>query len=372
MIFVNEPLLNGNEKKYLNECIDTGWISSEGPFIKEFEEKFAAYIGKKYGVAVSNGTAALEVALYAAGIEKGDEVILPSFTIISCAAAILRLGAVPVLIDIEADTWNINTDEIEAKISDKTKAIMPVHIYGHPVEMGKIMQLSEKYNLIVIEDAAEVHGAEYKNQKCGSIGHLSSFSFYPNKLITTGEGGMVLTDDENFYKRAKSYRNLCFEEQERFLHNSLGFNYRMTNLQAAVGLAQLERIDEIVDFKKEMGEYYVSKLSQIKGIQTQIEKDWAKTVYWMYCIQLDESLGIDAKYMMDELKKKGIGTRPFFRGMHDQPILKKLNLFENEVYPLTDKAFKYGLYLPSGMTLTIEQIDKVTQAVQEVLDNINE
>ncbi len=372
MIFVNEPLLDGNEKKYLNECIDTGWISSEGPFIKQFEDEFAKYIGKKYGIAVSNGTASLEVALYAAGITKGDEVILPSFTIISCVSAILRLGAVPVLVDIELDTWNINTEKIEEKITSKTKAIMPVHIYGHPVDMDKVVELSKKYSLIIIEDAAEVHGAEYKNKKCGSIGHLSSFSFYPNKLITTGEGGMVLTDDENFAKRAKSYRNLCFEDHERFLHYDLGFNYRMTNLQAAIGLAQLEKVENIVNFKREMGEYYISKLNKIKGIKTQIEKSWAKTVYWMYCIQLDTSLGIDAKYMMDELKKKGIGTRPFFRGMHDQPILKKMGYFNNEIYPNTDLAFKYGLYLPSGMTLTKKQVDEVVIAIEEVINNINE
>lgn len=372
MIFVNEPLLSGNEKKYLNECIDTGWISSEGPFIKEFEDKFASYIGKKYGIAVANGTASLEVALYAAGIGEGDEVILPSFTIISCVAAILRVGAIPVLVDIELDTWNMDINQIEAKITSKTKAIMPVHIYGHPVDMDKVMELSETYNLIVIEDAAEVHGAEYKGKKCGSIGHLSSFSFYPNKLITTGEGGMVLTDDEEFAKRAKSYRNLCFEDHERFLHNNLGFNYRMTNLQAAVGLAQLERIEEVVSFKREMGEYYVSQLSQIKGIKTQVEKDWAKSVYWMYCIQLDEELGIDAKYMMDELKKRKIGTRPFFRGMHDQPVLKEKGLFSNETYTNTDIAFKYGLYLPSGMTLTKEQIDEVVKAVKEIIESINE
>ena len=300
-------------------------------------------------------------------LEKGDEVILPSFTIISCVSAILRVGGIPVLVDIESDTWNMDVSLIENKITKKTKAIMPVHIYGHPVDMDVVMKLADTYNLIVLEDAAEVHGAEYKGKKCGSIGHLSSFSFYPNKLITTGEGGMVLTDDENFAKRARSYRNLCFEDSERFLHYHLGFNYRMTNMQAALGVAQLERIDKIVDFKRKMGQYYIEQLSKIKGIKTQIEKTWAKTVYWMYCIELDEDLGIDAKYMMNALKKRGIGTRPFFRGMHDQPVLNNMGLFRNESYPNTDKAYKYGLYLPSGMTLTKEQIDIVVISIKEVL-----
>lgn len=369
MILVNEPLLNGNEKKYVNECIDTGWISSDGPFVEKFENGFAAYVGHRFGIATCNGTASLEVALYAANIQEGDEVILPSFTIISCIAAILRLKAVPVLVDIDPTTWCMDVSQIAAKITPRTKVIMPVHIYGHAVDMDPLMELAVKHNLVVIEDAAEVHGATYKGKLLGSIGHISSFSFYANKLVTTGEGGMVLTSDPVMAERAQSYRNLCFKKTERFLHDELGYNFRMTNIQAAIGCAQLERLDQVVKFKREMGEYYISKLSKIKGIKTQIEKSWAKTVYWMYCIELDPSLGIDSKYMQQKLAERKIGTRPFFRGMHDQPVFQNMGLFAGESYPLTDHAFKYGLYLPSGMTLTKEQVDIVVAAVEDIIEN---
>lgn len=368
MILVNEPKLDGNEKKYVNECLDTGWISSEGPFVTRFEENFSKYIGHDHGIATCNGTASLEVALYAAGVSEGDEVILPSFTIISCVAAILRLGATPVLVDCDPDTWCMDVSQLSDKINSKTKAIMPVHIYGHAVDMDPVMELASKYNLIVIEDSAEVHGAEYKGKKLGSIGHISSFSFYPNKLITTGEGGMVLTSDPVMAERARSYRNLCFQTKERFLHEELGYNFRMTNVQAAIGVAQLERIEKVISFKREMGEYYIRQLNEIEGIKTQVEKEWAKQVYWMYCIELDPKLGVDAKYMQQKLGEKKIGTRPFFRGMHDQPVFKKMRLFEGEKYPVTDHAFKYGLYLPSGMTLTKGQIDIVVSAVKEIIE----
>lgn len=367
MIPVNEPLLNGNEKKYLNQCIDSGWISSDGPFIEEFENKFSDYIGTKHGIAVCNGTAAIEVALYAIGVGKGDEVIIPSFTIISCVLGILRLGAKPVLVDIDSETWNMDISQVESKITPKTKAIMPTHIYGHPADLDPLLDICKKFNLYMVEDAAEAHGAEYKARKCGSIGHISTFSFYPNKLITTGEGGMVLCNDDKFDERARSYRNLCFIPEKRFYHEALGYNFRMTNMQAAIGLAQLERIEETVSFKRKMGEYYISKLKEIDGVQTQMEKQWAKTVYWMYAVVLSPKLGKDATYMMEEFHKHEIGTRPFFRGMHDQPVLNNLGLFKGEHYPKTDEAYKYGFYLPSGMTLTYNQIDKVVEVFQTIL-----
>lgn len=367
MLPVNEPLLDGREKELLIKCIDTGWISSDGPFIAEFEDRFADYIGVRHGVAVCNGTAALETALYAAGIGKGDEVILPSFTIISCVIAVLRLGAFPVLVDVEPETWNMDVTQLEARITSKTKAIMPVHIYGHPVDMDPLMQLAKKYNLLVIEDAAEVHGAEYKGRKCGSIGHISAFSFYANKIITTGEGGMVLTSDPGMAERAKSYRNLCFRPEKRFLHTELGQNYRMTNLQAALGVAQMERIEEFVMIKRRLGAYYRNKFADIKGIKCQIEKPWAKTVYWMYCIELDVALGITAEDMMLALSKKGIGTRPFFTGLHEQPVLHKMGLFQNEHYPVTERIARQGLYLPSGLTLKENQVNEVVSAVRAVI-----
>ena len=367
MIPVNEPLLNGREKELLNQCIDTGWVSSDGPFVSEFERKFSSYIGVDFGVAVSNGAAALETAFFAAGVGKGDEIIMPTFTIISCALAAIRVGAVPVLVDAEPETWNMDVSQIEARITPKTKAIMAVHIYGHPVNMEPLLEIAKKNDLIVIEDSAEVHGAEYKGKKCGSLGHISAFSFYANKIITTGEGGMVLTSDKTMADKSKSYRNLCFRPEKRFFHTELGFNYRMTNLQAAVGIAQVERIEEFIRIKRKMGEYYREKLSGIKGIKFQVEKPWAKTVYWMYCIELAKGTGIDAETMMKELKKRGIGTRPFFLGLHEQPALQDLGLFKGENYPVAERISRYGLYLPSGLTITEHQIDKVVKNVKDIL-----
>ncbi|MBP7087940.1 MAG: DegT/DnrJ/EryC1/StrS family aminotransferase [Candidatus Omnitrophica bacterium] len=367
MIPVNEPLLNGREKELLNECINSGWISSDGPFVAEFEKKFSSYIGVNFGIAVSNGAAALETALFAAGIGKGDEVIMPAFTIISCALAVIRLGARPVLIDSEPETWNMDVNQLESRITNRTKAIMAVHIYGHPVDMGPLLEIAKKHNLIVIEDAAEVHGAEYRGRKCGSLGHISAFSFYANKIITTGEGGMVLTSDKTLAEKSRSYRNLCFRPEKRFFHTELGFNYRMTNLQAAIGVAQVERIEEFIRIKREMGKYYHEKLSPIKGVKLQVEKPWAKTVYWMYCIELAENTGLDADAMMKKLGKRGIGTRPFFLGLHEQPALQDIGLFKGESYPVAERIARQGLYLPSGLAITKKQIDEVVKNVKEVL-----
>jgi perosamine synthetase len=367
MIPVNQPLLNGREKELLIECIESGWISSDGPFVGEFERRFADYIGLNYGVAVCNGTAALEVALFAAGVNRGHEVIMPSFTIISCALASIRLGATPVLVDAEPETWNMDVSQIEARITPRTKVIMPVHIYGHPVDMDPVLELAKKHNLVVVEDAAEVHGAEYKGHKCGSLGHISAWSFYANKIITTGEGGMVLTSDPKMAERAASYRNLCFRPERRFYHTELGHNFRMTNLQAAVGLAQMERIEEILQIKRHWGQCYREKLSGIKGIKCQVEKSWAKTVYWVYCIELDSSLGLNAAEMMKELGKREIGTRPFFLGLHEQPVLRNLGLFKGECYPITERIAQQGLYLPSGLTLTEKQVDEVVGALSEIV-----
>lgn len=371
MIPVNEPLLDGREKELLIQCIESGWVSSDGPFVSEFERIFASYIGVDYGIAVCNGTAALETALFAAGINKDDEIIMPSFTIISCALAAIRLGAIPVLVDVEPETWNMDVTQIEPKITSKTKAIMPVHIYGHPVDMDPVMDIAKKYNLIVIEDAAEVHGAEYKNKKCGSIGHIAAFSFYANKIITTGEGGMVVTSNKEMAARAKSYRNLCFHPEKRFYHTELGNNYRMTNLQAAVGMAQMERIEEFIKIKRRWGKYYRDKLSLIEGLKTQTEKPWAKTVYWMYCIELENSSGLNADKMITKLEQRGIGARPFFLGLHEQPALQKLGLFKKERYPVTERISKKGLYLPSGLSLTEKQIDEVVSAVRSILSEKN-
>jgi len=367
MLPVNVPLLGDREKDLLLECVRTGWISSDGPFVDEFERNFGSWIGTEYGVAVSSGTAALETALFAADIGSGDEIIMPSFTIISCALAAIRLGAVPVLVDAEPETWNMDVTRVEEKITARTRAVMAVHTYGHPVDMDPLMEIARKRGLILIEDAAEAHGAEYKGKKCGSIGHIGAFSFYANKIITTGEGGMVLTSDPKMAERARSFRNLCFRPEKRFYHTELGNNYRMTNLQAALGVAQTERIHELVALKRRLGEYYQSGFKDIPGIRGQMEKPWAKTVYWMYCIELADSSGLDADRVMAALARKGIGTRPFFLGLHEQPALHERGLFKGERYPVAERIARKGLYLPSGLALTEPQIDRVLSALRSVV-----
>ncbi len=368
---VNEPLLSGNEKKYLCECIDTGWISSEGPFVKEFEQKMSAGVNRRYGIAVSNGTAALEVAIQALGVKEGDEVIMPAFTIISCAMAVTKVGAVPVLVDSDLQTWNMNTEEIEAKITPRTKAIMIVHIYGLPVEVDRVLALAEKYNLKVIEDAAEMHGQTYNGRPCGSFGDISTFSFYPNKHITTGEGGMVMTDDEELAERCRMIRNLCFRKDVRYVHDEISDNYRFTNLQAAVGLAQLERLDEFVGKKRRMGSYYTEKLREIDGLILPLEKtDYADNIYWVYGIVLDKNINVDNKVMQKLLAEEGIGSRTFFWCMHEQPVYKKQGLFVNETYPNAEYLARKGFYIPSGLALTEEQMEQVVKGVKNVMRKI--
>lgn len=365
---VNQPLLNGKERQYLNECIDDGWISSEGPFVKRFEQEFAARVGRKYGIAVSNGSVALDAAVVALGIGSGDEVILPTFTIISCAAAIVRAGATPVVVDCDSQTWNMDTAQLEAKITPRTKAIMIVHIYGLPVDMAPILELAQKYNLQLIEDAAEMHGQTYKSQPCGSFGEISTFSFYPNKHITTGEGGMLVTDDEALAERCRSLRNLCFQANRRFVHEELGWNLRMTNLQAALGIAQLERLDEFVARKRKMGERYTELLTDIPGLQLPVpHTDYAENIYWVYGLVLNEEVPFDALEVMQRLGAYKIGTRPFFWPMHEQPVFQKMGLFLGESYPASEKIARRGFYIPSGMALTDEQMVRVVDVLKEVL-----
>lgn len=368
---VNEPLLNGNEKKYLCECIDTGWISSEGPFVKEFEQKMSATVDRKYGIAVSNGTAALEVAVQALGICEGDEVIMPTFTIISCAMAVTKVGAVPALVDSDRYTWNMNIDEIEARITSRTKAIMIAHLYGLPVEVDSVLALAKKYNLKVIEDAAEMHGQTYNGRPCGSFGDISIFSFYPNKHITTGEGGMVVTNDEELAERCRMLRNLCFRKDVRYVHDEISDNYRFTNLQAAVGLAQLERLNIFVEKKRQMGKYYTEKLRDIEGLILPVEKtDYADNIYWVYGIVLTENINMDNKMMQKLLAEEGIGSRTFFWCMHEQPVYQKQGLFADETYPNAEYLARKGFYIPSGLALTEKQMDQVVAGVKNVMKKI--
>jgi perosamine synthetase len=376
MIPVNEPLLTEQEFKYVSECVRTGWISSSGRFIEEFEQKWTAYCGRRYGIAVSNGTVALQLAVASIGLQPGDEVIMPTFTIISCALAVIYNGGVPVLVDCDPRTWCMDVSQLEAKITSRTRAIMPVHIYGHPVDMDPILKLAEKHSLAIVEDAAEAHGAKYLSERdtagpswrtCGSFGTLSCFSFYANKLVTTGEGGMVLTDDSKLAEKAQSLRNLCFQSDRRFYHKELGFNFRLTNIQAALGLAQLERIDEIIDRKRWMGEEYNRRLAGLKSLQLPVEESWARNVYWMYGVVLSEETGIDATVFAEKLKDLGIETRPFFLGLHEQPVFHQKELFLRERHSVAERIARQGLYLPSGLALTREQISQVCDAVHEVL-----
>jgi perosamine synthetase len=365
---VNEPLLNGNEKQYLNQCIDTGWISSEGPFVKQLEENLAVRVGRRYGIAVSNGSVALDAAVAALKIGLSDEVILPTFTIISCAAAIVRAGATPIVVDSDPVTWNIDVGQIEAKITPRTKAIMVVHIYGLPVDMDPILTLADKYGLSIIEDAAEMHGQTYKGRPCGSFGDISTFSFYPNKHITTGEGGMLLTNDESLAERCRLLRNLCFQPQKRFVHEELGWNLRMSNVQAALGVAQLERLDEFVQRKRWIGKRYTELLAEVPGLQLPLpQTDYADNIYWVYGLVLDDSIPFDAEEAMRRLSQYKIGTRPFFWCMHEQPVFRKMGLFEGVICPVAENMARRGFYLPSGLALTEEQIEQVVQRVKEVL-----
>lgn len=368
---VNEPLLNGNEKKYLCECIDTGWISSEGPFVKEFEKRMSESVDRKYGIAVSNGTAALEIAVQALGIGKDDEIIMPAFTIISCAMAVTKLGAIPVLVDSDLYTWNMNVEEIESKITPRTKAIMVVHIYGLPVDMDKILELARKYDLKIIEDAAEMHGQTYKSKPCGSFGDISTFSFYPNKHITTGEGGMIVTDDEYLAEKCTELRNLCFKKDVRYVHEEIGYNYRFTNLQAAVGLAQLERLEEFVERKRKMGAYYTEQFQDLEGvILPKKQTEYANNIYWVYGIVLNKESNIINREVVKMLAEEGIGCRTFFWCMHEQPVYTKVGMYQNEKYSNAEFLARKGFYIPSGLALEKEQMDIVVSKVKKVLNSI--
>lgn len=363
MIAVNTPLLGGNELKYLTECIETGWISSEGPFIQRFENQMADYISRKNGIAVSNGSAALDIAIRALGIGIGDEVILPTFTIISPAQSIVTAGAIPVLVDSDIRTWNMDVTQIESKITTKTKAILVVHIYGLPVDMDPVIELCKKYNLFLIEDAAEMHGQTYKGKKCGSFGDISTFSFYPNKHITTGEGGMIMTDNDELAERCRKLRNLAFEPTgRRFVHREIGWNYRMTNLQAAIGCAQLENIENHIRIKREIGKTYQEGLSDLVDFQLPLSKtEYAENIYWVFGLIAESQDKCDA--MVNKLSASRIGTRPFFWCMHEQPVFQKMGLFKNEQYPNAERMARNGFYLPSGLGLMDNEIEIIISNV---------
>jgi len=371
---VNAPLLDGAEARYLAECIETGWISSEGPFVARLEAGMAAVCGQAHGVAVTNGSAALELAVAALGIGPGDEVVMPTFTIISCAAAVVRAGATPVVVDSDPVTWNIDSGRLEAAITPRTRAIMPAHIYGLPADMDPVMEIARRRGLRVIEDAAEQLGQTYRTsagetRPVGSFGDVATLSFYPNKHVTTGEGGMLLTSDDRLAERARSLRNLCFGAERRFVHEELGWNFRMSNLQAAVGVAQLERLPDTLSRKRQIGAWYDALLADVDGLERLPPRTtYAETLPWVYGVVLRDHVRFDAEDAMRRLAAAGIGARPFFWPMHEQPALRRLGLFEAVRCPVAERIARRGFYIPSGVALTRGQAERVADAVRRLFE----
>ena len=366
---VNTPLINNSDALSVSKSIKSGWISSEGPSVKEFEKKIAKFLDRKFGCAVSSGTAALEIAIRSLGLKKNDEVIMPSFTIISNAMAIVNSSAKPILVDVNLNTWNIKLEDIEKKITKKTKCLMIPHIYGLSNDMDEIMKIAKKYNLYVIEDAAEVLGLKYKNKPCGSFGDISILSFYANKHITTGEGGMLLTNNLNLNNNFKDLRNLCFgSKNNRFNHYDISWNYRYTNIQASLGLNQLKRIDKIVKKKHEIGNYYFKHFKDIKNVILQPNKlSYCKNIYWVFGIVIKKNNKNNIKEVIKKLTSNNIGTRPFFWPMHKQDAFKKKGYFKNINLPNSEFISKNGFYLPSGLGLTLKELKFVKDTVLSVL-----
>lgn len=362
---VNEPIITPEAKANVEEALRSGWVSSGGPFLERFEQEFALYLGVKHAVTTTSGTTALHLALVTLGIGPGDEVILPDFTMMACVFAVLYTGAKPVFVDIDPEIFTMDPAKIAGKITSKTKAIMPVHIYGHPVDMDPVLAMAEQYDLWVIEDAAEAHGARYKGRLCGSMGDINAFSFYGNKIITTGEGGMVVTNDDALAARARTLRNLAHSPEKRFWHKELGFNYRMTNLQAALGSGQLAHIEEFLAKKKWMAAQYAERLHDIGGLRLPVTKLWATNVHWMYAVLVEDSFPLSRDDFRLALEKRGIDTRDFFYSCSAQPVTQKY-CGSGGHFPVTDDSASHGLYLPSGLALSQEQIDTVCQAIRDV------
>ena len=362
MIPIAEPSFGEEELKNVIEAVKSGWISSKGKFIEEFERNFSNYCGRKYGVATSNGTVALHLALKALGIGKGDEVIVPDLTFIAVANAVTYCNAKPVFVDSHPDYWCINPEKIEEKIAPRTKAIIPVHLYGHPCDMDPIMKIAEEHDLYVIEDAAEAHGAEYKGKKVGSFGDISCFSFYGNKIITTGEGGMCLTNNEDLAKNMRILRDHGMTLNKRYWYDIVGFNYRMTNLQAAVGVAQLKKLDRFVEKKRQIARWYSEGLKDLEEkelITLSPEIPWAKCVYWMYSILVEDEFGMSRDDLMKKVEENGIDTRPFFYPMHVMPPCRN-----KEDFPVAEELSRKGINLPSGVKIEKNDIDKIVECLR--------
>lgn len=358
---ISEPTITSKEEEYLAQAVRSKWVSSIGEYVDRFEASYAKYINTKYALTVSNGTVGLHLALLSVGIKAGDEVIVPDLTFIATANAVSYIGAAPVFADIDPETLCIDPDSIKRKITPKTRAIMPVHLYGHPANMDHIMEIAADYGLLVIEDCAEAHGAEYKGRKVGCIGNCGVFSFYGNKIITTGEGGMITTNDDAIYEKAKKLRDHAMDNEKRYWHTEIGYNYRITNIQAALGLAQIERIDEIIEKKRQIFNWYAEGLKEIGGLRLNQEKSWAKNVYWLVCLI---SEGFDENKrdrFMKELRNKGIDTRPFFYPCSMMPMYqgKKTNNLNSY------NIFSKGINLPSGYNLQMSDVDYIVKIIKE-------
>ena len=369
---VNVPKIFKEEKKYVKKCLDTGWISSEGEYVKKFEKDFSRYNKRIYGIAVSSGTAALDIAIKSLNLKKGDEVIIPAFSIISTALCVIKLGLKPILIDSNLKNWNMDVEQVLNKISKKTKAIIITHIYGFPVDMNKILQVAKKKKIKVIEDAAEMIGQTYFGRMCGSFGDISIFSFYANKHITTGEGGMILTNNKKLYSKCKSLRNLCFGVgKNRFNHDDIGWNYRMTNMQAAVGCGQLKNIKCIIKRKKQIGRKYISILKKSDKIEIQIAKlKYSENIFWVFGVLLKKNIKISRDQIVNKLLKHNIQTRNFFIPMHKQKIFQKMKIFnKKQKFKNSEQLSKNGFYLPSGLAISNKEIDFVGNTLLKILQN---
>ena len=358
---VAEPWLGEKELAYATECVRTSWISSIGAFVSRFEEEFARFCGTKFAVSTSNGTTALHLALRILDIGEGDEVIVPSLTFASSAFAVSYTGAVPVFAEVDQATWNIDPTLIEGRISSRTKAIMLVHLYGHPVDIDPFLEIAHERNLKVIEDAAEAHGARYKGRRVGGLADVGCFSFYGNKIITTGEGGMLTLNSEALAEKARFFRDVAMSPDKRYWHTDIGYNYRLTNLQAAIGVAQLEKIEEIIGKKRRNAEAYRTLLTDVEGITLSPEASWAESVFWMYSVLIEDDFGMDRDSVMEALSKKGIDTRPFFYPLHTLPPYKT-----GERFPVAEDLASRGINLPSGVTLSEEEIGYIVNSLRSL------
>lgn len=358
MIPIADPLIGNEELKNVIKAVRSGWISSKGKFIQEFEEEFAHFCGVKYGIAVSNGTAALHLALTALGIGQGDEVIIPTLTFIATANAVNYTGAKPVFVDSHPDYWCIDPRKIEKKITKRTKAIIPVHLYGHPCDMDQIMRIAKKYNLLIIEDSAEAHGAEYKGKRVSSFGEINCLSFYGNKIITTGEGGICLTNDKKLSKNMRILRDHGMDPGRRYWHEKIGFNYRMTNMQAAIGVAQMKRIEKLIEAKRKIAFSYNKIFKKIPGINIPPEMNFARSVYWMYSILLDDRFRMDRDKLMIKLIENGVECRPLFYPIHALPPYRL-----SEKFPIAEAISRRGISLPSAATLRKSDIEKICKII---------